>query len=270
MTLNMRDDYLEQLAHEGYCIVENVLSPEHADEIAEEILELEEELEIEPHGNSFEGARTTRIYNLLTQGPTFWSIATNPQILPIVEAVLDPGLLVSSISSINIRPGERTQPLHTDDAVIGIPRPHPALICNTMWALTDFTEENGATRIIPGSHKRDHGPDYGAEYDSVPAVMEKGSVLIWNGSLWHGGGANTTNEEARVGVAMNYCAGFIRQQENQQLGLDLELVRSFPHRLQEMCGFAPYKGLIGHIDRTSPMSLLGEGEDFETIWDRVG
>ena len=86
-----------------------------------------------------------------------------------------------------------------------------------MWALTDFTEANGATRIIPGSHTRDPSPDYGKPYDSIPAEMPRGSVLIWHGSVWHGGGANTTSER-RVGIAMNYCAGFVRQQKNQQLG----------------------------------------------------
>ena len=90
-----------------------------------------------------------------------------------------------------------------------------------MWALTDFTEANGATRIVPGSHLLDHSPNYGQDYDSIPAEMAKGSVLVWHGSLWHGGGANSTDER-RVGIAMNYCAGYIRQQENQQLGIPLD------------------------------------------------
>ena len=91
-----------------------------------------------------------------------------------------------------------------------------------MWALTDFTEANGATRIIPGTPPGDHSPNYGQHYDSIPAEMAKGSVLVWHGSLWHGGGANTTDER-RVGIAMNYCAGYIRQQENQQLGIPVEI-----------------------------------------------
>ena len=86
-----------------------------------------------------------------------------------------------------------------------------------MWAITDFTEENGATRIIPGSHLRDEPPNPLEHYDTIPAEMPKGSVLVWVGSLWHGGGANRTDTR-RVGIAMNYCAGYIRQQENQQLG----------------------------------------------------
>jgi ectoine hydroxylase-related dioxygenase (phytanoyl-CoA dioxygenase family) len=136
-----------------------------------------------------------------------------------------------------------------------------------MWALTDFTEANGATRLIPGSHLRDCSPDYGRHYDSVPAVMAKGSVLVWHGSLWHGGGANTTGER-RYGIAMNYCAGYIRQQENQQLGIPRDVAASFPRRLQELCGYGIYNGLIGHIDKHDPGTLLlGEQGNDTMVWD---
>jgi ectoine hydroxylase-related dioxygenase (phytanoyl-CoA dioxygenase family) len=93
-------------------------------------------------------------------------------------------------------------------------------------------------------------------------------VLIWHGSLWHGGGANRTGER-RVGIAMNYCAGYIRQQENQQLGLAPSLVRTFPRRLQELVGYGIYNGLIGHIDKHAPADvLLGDGHS-SMIWDAV-
>jgi ectoine hydroxylase-related dioxygenase (phytanoyl-CoA dioxygenase family) len=169
--------------------------------------------------------------------------------------VRDPGCLISSLSSIAILPGEDAQPIHADDQLIPLDKPHRPTVCNSMWALTDFTEANGATRIIPGSHLRDHNPDYGAPYDSIAAEMPKGSVLIWHGSLWHGGGANTTDER-RVGIAMNYCAGFVRQQENQQLGLSRETVAAFPKRLRQLVGYSVYNGLIGHINKHSPEQLL--------------
>ena len=88
-------------------------------------------------------------------------------VLPIVEGVLDPGCLISSLSSITILPGETAQPIHADDQLIPIPKPHVPTVCNSMWALTDFTEANGATRIVPGSHLADHSPDYGKPYDSI-------------------------------------------------------------------------------------------------------
>jgi ectoine hydroxylase-related dioxygenase (phytanoyl-CoA dioxygenase family) len=135
-----------------------------------------------------------------------------------------------------------------------------------MWALTDFTEANGATRIIPGSHTRDPSSDYGKPYDSIPAEMPRGSVLIWHGSLWHGGGANTTSER-RVGIAMNYCAGFVRQQENQQLGIPLETIQGFEPRLRQLVGFGIYHGLVGHIDKRSPDEIFCEGGGQGVVWD---
>ena len=96
-------------------------------------------------------------------------------------------------------------------------------------------------------------------------------MLVWHGSLWHGGGANRTGER-RVGVAMNYCAGFIRQQENQQLGIPLGMVARMPSRLQQLVGFGIYNSLIGHIDKRSPAEvLLGPGgADRRMIWDQAG
>jgi ectoine hydroxylase-related dioxygenase (phytanoyl-CoA dioxygenase family) len=224
---------------------------------------------VTPAGNAFEGIRTTRVYNLLAHGPLFEQIPVHPSVLPVCERVLDPGLLVSSLSSISIGPGETPQPIHADDQVIPLLKPHPPTVCNTMWALTDFTEDNGATRVIPGSHKASRSPDLTARYDSVPAEMSKGSVLVWHGSLWHGGGANSTSAP-RVGIAMNYCAGFIRQQENQQLGLPISMVRHFAPRLQELVGYGIYRGLIGHIDKQVPATLLLDGgREPGMVWELI-
>jgi ectoine hydroxylase-related dioxygenase (phytanoyl-CoA dioxygenase family) len=137
-----------------------------------------------------------------------------------------------------------------------------------MWAITDFVEANGATRIIPGTHLADHSPVYGQHYDSVCAEMPRGSILVWHGSLWHGGGANVTGLRRR-GIAMNYCAGWIRQQENQQLGIPRDVARSFDPVLQDLCGFGVYKGLIGHIDRRSPADRLWGASDSGMLWDRT-
>ena len=221
----------------------------------ERLLRLEHDLGIVPAGNEFEGAHTTRIYNLLAHGPEFEQIPVHPAILPICERVLDPGLLVSSLSSIAIGPDETPQPIHADDQVIPLPKPHPPTVCNTMWALTDFTEAERGHPDHPGHAPGTRVPDLFGAYDSIPAEMAKGSVLVWHGSLWHGGGANTTSTR-RVGIAMNYCAGYIRQQENQQLGLPMETVRRFTPRLQQLVGYGIYRGLIGHIDKKVPANLL--------------
>ena len=252
--------HLKRIANDGYTIVENAFSPAEGDALLADLDRLERELGIQFAENTFEGRRTKRVYNLLAHGPRFEAIPVHAAVLPVVEGVLDSGCLVSSLSSIAIHPGESAQPIHADDQLLPLDKPHVATVCNSMWALTDFTEQNGATRIIPGSHLRDHSPAYGSEHASIPAEMPRGSVLVWHGSLWHGGGANKSNA-VRVGIAMNYCAGWIRQQENQQLGLSLDTVRRFSPRLRELVGFGIYRGLIGHIDKHSPVELLGDSSD---------
>jgi ectoine hydroxylase-related dioxygenase (phytanoyl-CoA dioxygenase family) len=252
---------------DGWTVVEHAIDLDLVEAIADDLGRLERDLDVVPADNLFEGRKTTRIYNLLVHGPLYQRIPVHPNVLPIVEQVLDPGLLISSLSSIAIGSDERAQPIHSDDQLIPLPKPHPPLICNTMWAITDFTEENGATRLCPGTHEADHSPNLLEHYDSIAAEMGRGGVLVWVGSLWHGGGANTTDQR-RVGIAMNYCAGYVRQQENQQLGIPLEIVRRFPRRLQELCGYSIYNGLIGHIDKQHPGKLLLDTEqDAALVWD---
>lgn len=258
----------EAIARDGYAIVEHAIEPDLVDALNEDLRRLEDVFQVSPSNNSFEGARTVRIYNLLAYGPLYEAIPVHSRVLPIVERVLDPGCLVSSLSSISILPGETAQPIHADDQLLPLPKPHVPTVCNTMWALTDFTEANGATRIIPGSHRADRSPDYGAPYQSIAAEMPRGSVLIWHGSLWHGGGANTTDER-RVGIAMNYCAGWIRQQENQQLGIPREVAAGFSPRLRQLCGYGIYNGLVGHINKHDPAEMLGEAAEHSMVWDHI-
>jgi ectoine hydroxylase-related dioxygenase (phytanoyl-CoA dioxygenase family) len=255
------DLHVKEVAEQGYTIVENAIEPALIDELTGALQRLEKYFDVQPASNSFEGHKTLRVYNLLAFDDVWQQVPVHHHVLPIVDRVLDPGCLISSLSSIDILPGEIAQPIHADDQLIPLPKPHPPTVCNSMWALTDFTEANGATRIMPGTHLSDHSPDYGSEFDSIPAEMPKGSVLIWHGSLWHGGGANAT-DEPRMGIAMNYCAGYIRQQENQQLGLTRERVQEFEPRLRELVGYGVYNMLIGHINKQSPDHLLlGAGSD---------
>lgn len=255
----------QRMTRDGYTIVERAIEPDLIDALNEALARLERDLDAKPAKNGFEGHHTVRIYNLLAHGAPFDRIPVHPAVLPIVESVLDAECLVSSLSSIAIDPGESAQPIHSDDMVIPLAKPHAALICNSMWALTDFTEANGATRLVPGTHTRE-SPAYGGAYETIAAEMPKGSVLIWDGALWHGGGANRSDAR-RTGIAMNYCAGFIRQQENQQLGVPAEIARGYGERLQQLMGYGVYRGLIGHIDKHAPAQLLNGGGQFKSIWD---
>jgi len=261
--------HAEQLAREGYTIVRDAFDADLAHALHTDIDRLEQQLGIGFGGNGFEGHATTRVYNLLALGELYSQVPVHPIVLPLMHHLLGSGCLVSSLSAITIHPGEIAQPIHADDQVIPIPKPHKAVTANSMWAVTDFTEANGATRIIPGSHLADHSPAYGQHYDTICAEMPRGSILVWDGGLWHGGGANVTDHRRR-GLAMNYCAGFIRQQENQQLGIPLATVGGFSPELRELCGFGVYKGLIGHIDRQSPeQRLLDSRRHGAMLWDRT-
>jgi ectoine hydroxylase-related dioxygenase (phytanoyl-CoA dioxygenase family) len=251
--------HLERMKRDGYTIIEHAIDAAVVEQLRDDVRRLERQLGIDPAPNVFEGVHTLRIYNLLAHGTLYRRIPVHERILPIIEGVLDQGCLVSSLSSIDIGPDEAAQPLHADDQLIPLPKPHVSIICNTMWALTDFTADNGATRLVPGSHRADRSPlPFGEPVEAIAAEMVAGSVLVFDGSIWHGGGANRTSEY-RLGLAMNYCAGWLRQQENQQLGIPLEIARGFSPRLRKLVGFGLYKKLIGHIDRCSPEDLLDGG-----------
>jgi ectoine hydroxylase-related dioxygenase (phytanoyl-CoA dioxygenase family) len=260
--------HIERLDTDGYTVVDDAFDIELADALDADIDRLERDLDIRVGGNGFEGRATTRVYNLLAHGSLYEQIPVHPLVLALMQHLLGSAPLVSSLSSITIHPGEIAQPIHADDQVMPLPKPHAAITANSMWAITDFVEANGATRIIPGTHLADHSPVYGQHYDSICAEMPRGSILVWHGSLWHGGGANATSRRRR-GIAMNYCAGWIRQQENQQLGIPLDRVAAFDPALQELCGFGVYKGLIGHIDRRAPADRLWGGSDTGMLWDRT-
>src|SRR4029453_3939013 len=139
-------------AEQGYTVVPDAIEPDLVDELSETLVRREQELGTVPAANDFEGTRTVRIYNLLVHGEVFARVPVHPNVLPVVESVLDDGCLLSSLSSIPIGPDESAQPIHSDDQLIPIPKPHPPVVCNTMWALTDFTEANAPTRRAPATH----------------------------------------------------------------------------------------------------------------------
>src|SRR5258706_13239242 len=127
--------HVKRVAEVGYTIVEHAIDPDFIAALDDDLLRCEREHSIVPANNLFEGHKTVRIYNLLVHGKLYERIPIHEHVLPIVEGVLDRGCLVSSLSSIAICPGETGQPLHAHDQLIPLPKPHPALVCNTMWAI---------------------------------------------------------------------------------------------------------------------------------------
>jgi ectoine hydroxylase-related dioxygenase (phytanoyl-CoA dioxygenase family) len=264
---NNMEKALTDFDRDGYVVLENVIDDNLIGELKEALLKTEHDQNITGRDTDFEGRKTIRIYNLLAHGESFWKVPIHEAVLPFAESVLDAELQLSSISSITLCPGQEAQPLHADDQLIPVTKPHQPFTLNCVWAISDFTEENGATRLIPGSHKAGDMPEYDVKMDSIPGEMSAGSVIFWHGSLWHGGGTNRT-EERRFSIANYYCHGFIRQQENQQLGIPADIAANFPRRLQELCGYSVYKGLYGHVDNQDPITMLGRDTKTKMIWQQ--
>ncbi|HET6908794.1 MAG TPA: phytanoyl-CoA dioxygenase family protein [Mycobacteriales bacterium] len=244
---------LADLDRDGYAVVESLLS---ADEAAAVRKGLRDVLDGTPTGrNDFEGYKTRRIYALFAKTRAFDALAIHPLLLGVLDGVLGPSYQLSAPTGIEIGPGEKAQVLHTDDGIYPLPRPHPEVVLNTMWALDDFTEANGATRVVPGSHKwTDRRP---TEDETVKVTMPAGSVLFIAGNLWHGGGANMT-ERTRLGVLLEYAAGWLRPQENHVIAVPPQVVRTLEPRLQELLGYGIHPPFVGYVDGRHPRRALEE------------
>jgi ectoine hydroxylase-related dioxygenase (phytanoyl-CoA dioxygenase family) len=243
---------VDALTGDGYAIVEGVLGPA---EVAATKTELKVILDSTPTGrNDFEGFATRRIYRLFAKTRAFDEWAIHPVVLGVAEQVLGPCQL-SAPTGIEIGPGEPAQVLHRDDQIYPLPNPHADVVLNTIWAFDDFTTENGATRIVAGSHRWDRGRRPAPDDPVVEATMPAGSVAFYLGSVLHGGGANHT-DRPRLGVILEYVAGWLRPQENHIVGVPPELVATLPERLQELLGYNIYPPFLGYVDGRHPRRFL--------------
>jgi ectoine hydroxylase-related dioxygenase (phytanoyl-CoA dioxygenase family) len=247
--------HLATINEQGYTIVE--IEPELNQRLVDTVNRLQSELDVVPKMNRAEGYNTKRMYNLLAKDRAFWEMPTHDNVLPIVTRLIDRWAVLSGTTAMNIGPGEQLQGMHSDEGNITIPRPRQALMAVTIWALTEFTAENGATRLVPGSHLADREPRPDEIEDAIAAEMSAGSVLIMHGGMWHCGGPNTTADQWRMGANIQYCVGWMRGQQNHYLSLPAEEVRAMPKRLQQLAGFGLHKGAMGHIDGVSPGAVIG-------------
>jgi ectoine hydroxylase-related dioxygenase (phytanoyl-CoA dioxygenase family) len=245
------DSICDQLAADGFAVVADLFEPDALAFAREEVGGI---LAATPFGrDDFEGRRTRRIYALFAKTRAFDGPATHPVILAALDRVLGHYQL-SAPTGIEIGPGEVAQPLHPDDAIYPLPRPHAELVVNVMWPLDDFTAANGATRIVRGSHRwTDRRPD--PDDEVVVFEMPAGSALIYLGSLWHGGGANHT-DTPRVGVVLHYSVAWLRPVENHVLAVPPAVVAQLPVRLQELLGYNIGPPFIGYVDGRHPRHML--------------
>ncbi|MBL4855291.1 MAG: phytanoyl-CoA dioxygenase family protein [Robiginitomaculum sp.] len=243
----------QSLQADGFVVMKNLIPADQCDAIKSELLGL-----LSHKGrNAFEGLKTQRLYATLTKTRVCDELALHPRILALLDRMFMPNYLLSQLQVINILPSEDAQFLHYDDGFYPPPRPRPPLGAASIFAIDDFTTTNGATRIIPGSHKwGDRKP--GENDKAVPAVMPKGSAIFYGGTFWHGGGANES-DAARLAVTVQYCEPWLRQQENYTLGTPKSVVAKLDPQLKSLLGYSILPPYIGMVDGVHPLRVL-EGE----------
>jgi hypothetical protein len=214
--------------------------------------------EIDQLIRDFYGYKTVRIDGLPGKSPTFVDMICHRALLAAADHFLLPNCYRYTLNTgqlIEIRPGETAQALHRDEAAWSYFRlPRPQMSVEAMFALSDFTRENGGTRIAPGSHRWDQ--DRTPEDDEIVAAeMAAGSAVMYFGNTLHGGGANRTKDLNRRGMFMGFCLGWLRTEENFFLSTPIEAVRGMPKQVQELLGYEAHLG-IGVVDIGSPMKLV--------------
>lgn len=239
------------LLEQGYVIIENLVTQEELDALREESRPYLEQV----GRNSFEGERTQRIYGVPEKLRSADRFITHPMVLAHLDKLMLPNYLLSQAQVINIMGPSPSQPLHIDDGFYPWPRPRPALSAATVFAIDDFTEDNGATVAIPRSHL--WGEDRGPQPDDeiVSAVMPAGSCILFLGNLWHGGGENRTDSD-RLAITAQYCEPWLRTQENYFLSVERETVAGLSEDMKRLLGYSIHPPFMGMVNGMHPKRKL--------------
>jgi ectoine hydroxylase-related dioxygenase (phytanoyl-CoA dioxygenase family) len=247
----------------GYCVVAPVLSEEELTELRETLVKAAEE--DKANGSAWYSNGNHKLFMLLNRGDVFSRLVQHPIALRLVADVLGPDALLSSVTANITQPGNIAQLLHTDQQYVREPWSYPATV-NVLWMLDDFTEENGATRVVPRSHLIGAAPK-DASMPTIPAVGPAGGLVLMDGRLWHGSGANVTVDRTRAAILAYYCMPFIRQQENVFRSLDPAIRRELSPELRKLLGYDVWSGLgvvngfprhwLGTTQRSGPTNADG-------------
>jgi len=240
------------LRRDGYVILENLMPPAALDALRAELDRLNAAT---PWGRyEFEGRRTHRVYNLFGKTRAADPFAMNPTVIALAESYFDDQVQLSVGQGMTIYGGQSAQPLHRDDGHYGLARPRPPFVVACLWALDDFTPENGGTNFVPGSHLRvDETPP---EVAPTVARLKAGSVLVYDGALWHGGGAATQPDARRRAINILYTRPWLRQQENQYLSIPPAEVLALPRLMQRLLGYWIYGFTLGVVNGETPQNAL--------------
>ncbi|GAC32633.1 phytanoyl-CoA dioxygenase family protein [Paraglaciecola polaris] len=244
----------ESLQKNGYVIIERLLCESELNTIRSATVPL-----LEGGGrNNFEGIKTQRLYSVLEKTRLIDSLAIHPRITGLLDHLFQPNYLLSQAQMINILPGEVAQPLHYDDGFYPVKRPRKPLGAATIWAIDEFTDENGATVIIPGSHLL--GQEIVTDRSqTIPVVMPAGSVVFFLGTTWHGGGANQS-ESTRLAATCQYCEPWLRPQENFFLELSQKTLQAIPEQLLSMVGYSIHPPFMGMVNGMHPKRTLSNSK----------
>jgi ectoine hydroxylase-related dioxygenase (phytanoyl-CoA dioxygenase family) len=234
-------EVVRQLSRDGYAVLPQRLGDTA---LATAQAEIGAMLSSAAWGSGFDGSRTRKVWALLTRTRCMDQAALDPLVLDVVEQLIGACTQSGMTYATQVHPGQDAQVLHYDQGIYPLPRDRDVML-TALWALDDFTADNGATRVVPGSHQPDRGKPGPGE--TVPAEMPAGSVLLFAGRLWHGAGANISTRP-RLGVVIDYVQPWLRPCDAHAVSADPAEVRLLPQRLQELLGFnqpTPYLGFIG-------------------------
>ena len=249
-----------QLAQDGYTVIEDFMD---AETLTAARAGLERHLGAHTGRNNFEGFKTERVYTLVARGKVFEDITEDPRILALLDRHLLPGYLLTASQGICIYPGETAQGVHTDDGFYRLPRPRPAVSLSVIVAVDPFTQTNGATEILPGSHTWDQGRVdafmAGRSGEKLqPVLLPAGGAIVFHGTLLHQGGANRSDAR-RLAFTNQYCQPWGRTQENFFLGVPQDRVRDMSPRLQGLLGYSIWPPFMGHVTASHPLKTLEAG-----------
>ena len=241
--------HLGEVAEQGFTIVENAFSLERAEAIKNRIREIERDT-LRPLAaeENEEDSSFFRTAGLLRLDRMFWDVPIDPEICAVVEGVLGPDFLLSTFTGIDLKPKSGTvQPLHPDDALVPVPRPHAKPIgCTVMWAVTPFNKSTGGTRLLPGSHQEPLDLLWSQDDDrlgqTIQPDLEPGTALVFDHALFHGA-ADNPSENWRLGLQVSYHAGWVRPYTNWFRTIPIEEVRAFPEALRDLLGYKTYHGI---------------------------